>query len=154
MTTSQSVTVVTVLISLYDRVEKVERHSEQVGVVYDKVVERIITIPNTVQYGFHIPWSSQQVRMAVMESTALLLDRLTNTVRHGDTYHACSRYRPVIGAWSGRNVKLETVITDINHYPSLEKALQHCKRLVSGNSVQLYIDGNFDKPFTPEIRTT
>ena len=65
MAISQSVTVVTVLISLYDRVEKVERHSELVGVVYDKVVERIITIPNVVQYGFHIPWSSQQVRMAV-----------------------------------------------------------------------------------------
>ena len=150
VTTSQSVTVVTALISLYDRVEKVERHSEQMGIVYDKVVERIITIPNTFQYGLHIPWSSQQVRMAVMESTALLLNRLTNTVRNGDTYHACSKYRPIIGAWSGRNVELETVITDIDHYPSLEKALQHCKRLDTGNKVRLFLDGNFDKPFTPQ----
>lgn len=149
MTISQSVTVVTVLISLYDRVQKVERHSEQVGVVYDKVVERIISIPQSARYGYHIPWSSQQIRLAVLESSAILLDRLATVIRRGDKYHTCSKYKTLVETWSGRNVKLETVIMDITHYPSLEKAIQHCKRLDTGNRVRLFLDGNFDTPFYP-----
>lgn len=45
---------VTVLLSLYDCVEKVERHSEQLGVVYDKVVDRVISIPQSSRYEYHI----------------------------------------------------------------------------------------------------
>lgn len=90
----------------------------------------------------------------MLESSAILLDRLTTVIRRGDKYHTCSKYKTLVEVWSGRNVKLETVIMDIAHYPSLEKAIQHCKRLDTGNRVRLFLDGNFDKLFTPAIRTT
>ena len=153
MISSKSITVVTILLSLYDSVEKVERHSEQLGVVYDKVVDRVISIPQSDRYGYHIPWSSQQISLAVLESSAILLDRLTTVIRRGDKYHTCSKYKTLVEVWSGRNVKLETVIMDIAHYPSLEKAVQHCKRLDTGNRVRLFLDGNFDTPFYPALST-
>lgn len=154
MTPSQSkVTVVTILLSLFDRVGRTECHSEQIGVIYDGVVERTITLPNSAQYGYYIPWSSSQVQLAVTESTARLLNHLTNVIRKGDVYRSCSKYKSIVDDWNGRNIKLEAVVMDIYHYSSLEKAIQHCKRLDIGNKVQLFHDGNFDKPFTPIVAT-
>ena len=75
----------------------------------------------------------------------LNLEEITSSTKE----KAEALFKTLVETWSGRNVKLETVIMDITHYPSLEKAIQHCKRLDTGNRVRLFLDGNFDTPIYP-----